>query len=68
VQVDFDEDARWLVVTRGRLRIAANLGPGDAALPLGQPGAELLASSCAGAAIGSDTVTMPATAFAVVRT
>jgi maltooligosyltrehalose trehalohydrolase len=68
VHVDFDEDGRWLVVTRGRLRIAANLGPGDAALPLGQPGAELLAASSAGAAIGSDTVTMPATAFAVVRT
>ena len=68
MHVDFDEDGRWLVVTRGRLRIAANLGPSDAALPLGQPGAELLAASSAGAAIGSDTVTMPATAFAVVRT
>jgi hypothetical protein len=55
-------------VTRGQLRIAANLGPAAAALPLGQSGAELLAASCAGAAIGSDTVTMPATAFAIVRT
>jgi hypothetical protein len=36
VHVDFDEDGRWLVVTRGRLRIAANLSPSDAALPLGQ--------------------------------
>jgi 1,4-alpha-glucan branching enzyme len=68
VHVDFDEDGRWLVVTRGQLRIAANLGPAAAALPLGQSGAELLAASCAGAAIGSDTVTMPATAFAIVRT
>ncbi len=68
MDVDFDEDARWLVVTRGRLRIAANLGPGAAALPLGESGAELLVASCAGTTIGSDTVTMPATAFAVVRT
>jgi maltooligosyltrehalose trehalohydrolase len=68
VHVDFDEDGRWLVVTRGQLRIAANLGPAAAALPLGQSGAELLAASCAGAAIGSDIVTMPATAFAIVRT
>jgi maltooligosyltrehalose trehalohydrolase len=68
MHVDFDEDGRWLVVARGRLRIAANLGPGATALPLGEPGAELLAASSAGAAIGSDTVAMPATAFAVVRT
>jgi malto-oligosyltrehalose trehalohydrolase len=68
VQADYDEDGRWLVVARGRLRIAANLGPGAAALPLGRPGTGLLAASSAGVAIGGDTVTMPATAFAVVRT
>ena len=27
VQADYDEAGRWLVVRRGRLRIAANLGP-----------------------------------------
>jgi maltooligosyltrehalose trehalohydrolase len=68
VHADYDEDGRWLVAARGRLRIAANLGPGAAALPLGRPGTGLLAASGAGVTVGGDTVTMPATAFAVVRT
>jgi maltooligosyltrehalose trehalohydrolase len=33
VAVDFDEAARWLVVTRGALRIAANLGTEPVRLP-----------------------------------
>ncbi len=39
VAVDYDEDARWLVIHRGSLRIAANLaGParGAARIPLGK--------------------------------
>ncbi|HEX6470447.1 MAG TPA: malto-oligosyltrehalose trehalohydrolase [Streptosporangiaceae bacterium] len=31
--VEFDEVARWLVMTRGRLRVAANLGADSARLP-----------------------------------
>jgi maltooligosyltrehalose trehalohydrolase len=37
VRVDFDEDARWLLIQRGRLRIAANLGDAEARLPLRPP-------------------------------
>jgi maltooligosyltrehalose trehalohydrolase len=33
VQVDFDEDARWLVVHRGALRVAANLAEREQVLP-----------------------------------
>ena len=68
VHVDYDEDGRWLVVARGRLRIAASLGPGAAVLPLGKPGTGLLAASSADVTIDRDTVTMPGAAFAVVAT
>ena len=34
VQVDFDEDARWLVVHRGRFRVAANLSAAEQRLPV----------------------------------
>jgi maltooligosyltrehalose trehalohydrolase len=52
VRVDYDEAARWLVLTRGRLCVAANLGdrpvrlPGSlpGGLPGGLGGAVLLAS------------------------
>ena len=68
VWADFDEQARWLLVRRGRLRIAANLGTADARLPLGQPGIGLLAASSPGVAIEKDEVTMPPAAFAVIET
>jgi malto-oligosyltrehalose trehalohydrolase len=68
VHTDYDEDRRWLVAARGRLRIAANLGPGTAALPLGEPGTGLLAASRDGVTIEASTVTMPGTSFAVVST
>jgi malto-oligosyltrehalose trehalohydrolase len=68
VSADFDDDARWLMVRRGRLRIVANLGSGPVRLPLGQPGTGVLAASSAGVAIQQDTVTIPPAAFAVIET
>src|SRR5204863_4924646 len=68
VQADFDEDARWLLVRRGRLRIAANLGGKPVRLPLGQRGTGVLAASSPGVAIKQDTVTMPPATFAVIET
>ena len=68
VQADFNEDARWLLVRRGRLRIAANLGGKAVRLPLGQRGTGVLAASSAGVAIKQDMVTMPPATFAVVET
>jgi len=35
--IDYDEDARWLLVHRGRLRIAVNLGPAEATISLRAP-------------------------------
>ncbi|MGZ4434799.1 MAG: DUF3459 domain-containing protein, partial [Trebonia sp.] len=68
MHVDYDEDERWLVLRRGRLRIAANLGNGNPRLPLGRPGVGLLTASSPGVTIDRDTVIMPATAFAVIET
>jgi 1,4-alpha-glucan branching enzyme len=68
VHADFDEAARWIMVSRGRLRIAANLGPKAVRLPLGQPGIAVLAASSPGVAIKQDTVTIPPASFAVIET
>jgi maltooligosyltrehalose trehalohydrolase len=68
VQADFNEDARWLLVRRGRLRIAANLGGKAVRLPLGQRGTGVLAASSPAVAIKQDMVTMPPSTFAVVET
>jgi malto-oligosyltrehalose trehalohydrolase len=68
VQADFDEDAKWLLVRRGRLRIAANLGEVAVVLPLGQPGVAVLAASSPEVAISKEKVTMPPAAFAVIET
>jgi len=68
VRADFDEDARWIMVRRGRLRIAANLGGEPVRLALGQPGTAVLAASSPAVAIEQDLVTLPAAAFAVIET
>src|SRR5262249_14470538 len=65
VTADFNEDSRWLLARRGRLRIAANLGSLPVRLALGEPGTGVLAASGPGIAIDQDTVTIPRTAFAV---
>jgi hypothetical protein len=56
------------MVRRGRLRIAANLGPEAAKLALGQPGTGVLAASSPGVTIQQDRVTIPPAAFAVIET
>ena len=60
VQADYSERERWLVLTRGRLRIAVNLGEDEALVPLGAPGAEVLAASRPGVAfVGTDAALPP---------
>ncbi|MGA5816623.1 malto-oligosyltrehalose trehalohydrolase [Kitasatospora sp. NPDC094028] len=44
VLVGFDEAAGWLVVHRGPYRVAVNLGAGEASVPLGGAGKEIVAS------------------------
>ncbi|MFC1416306.1 malto-oligosyltrehalose trehalohydrolase [Streptacidiphilus cavernicola] len=67
VRVDFDEDARWLVLHRGPFRTAVNLGAEQRTVPLGAPFADALAGYGRYRAEGSELVLGPHTA-AVVRT
>jgi maltooligosyltrehalose trehalohydrolase len=72
VRVDYDEDARWLVVHRGALRIAANLGGALARIPLSPAGPAMggapcvLISSVPGVTADAETISLPAVSFAVV--
>ena len=45
VAVDFDEDAKWLVVHRGRFRVVVNLADGSRQVPLDGPAARVVLSS-----------------------
>jgi maltooligosyltrehalose trehalohydrolase len=68
VRADYGEQDRWVVVHRGRLRIAANLGPAPQRLPLGAAGTGVLAASSPEVKLDGDVVIMPPTTFAVVET
>jgi malto-oligosyltrehalose trehalohydrolase len=67
VRARYDEQERWLVAERGRLRVAASLGPAPRRLPLSGRGTAVLAAS-APVTLDGDAVTMPATALAVIET
>ena len=65
IQASWDEAGRWLLVRRGRLRVAANLGPDTQRLPLGAVAGEVLLSSADGVAAVGGTLRMPPASFAV---
>jgi maltooligosyltrehalose trehalohydrolase len=64
VRVDYDEDARWLLVHRGPLRIAANLGKASARIPAGPGG--VLAASSQDISVAGDEALLPPESFAVI--
>ena len=68
IEASWDETGRWLMISRGRLRIAANLGPVQQQLPAGVAGGAIVAASAEGIAVDGDTVRMPPSSFAVLRT
>jgi maltooligosyltrehalose trehalohydrolase len=53
VAVDFDEDARWLVIHRGRLRVAANLSETPQVVPLDAPPIDVLLATDPGWTFGA---------------
>ncbi len=69
-RVDCDEDARWLLVTRGPLRIAANLGTSTASIPLTSASTgrapALLAASDPDITVKPEAITLPPASFVVV--
>ncbi len=66
IEASWDEAERWLLVRRGRLRIAANAGHNMTCLPLGAAGRVLL-SSHDRVATADDVLVMPPASFAVMR-
>jgi maltooligosyltrehalose trehalohydrolase len=65
VSASYDEEARWLLVHRGSLRIAANLGESPATLPVAD--GTLLTASTPEVVLGPDSVTLPPASLAVVQ-
>jgi maltooligosyltrehalose trehalohydrolase len=67
VRADYDEQDRWLVVHRARLRITANLSPSPQRLLLGAPAIGILAASSPDVKLDGDAVAMPPATFAVIE-
>jgi malto-oligosyltrehalose trehalohydrolase len=68
VRADYDETARWILLRRGRLRIAANLGAGISRLPAGAARGVVLAASKPGTRLTAEgALVMPPEALAVVQ-
>jgi maltooligosyltrehalose trehalohydrolase len=65
VRVEFDEDARWLVIHRGAFRVAANLA--DRLQPVPVSGGEVVLATGA-AAPGDHRLTLGPQSAAIVRT
>ena len=67
VGVAFDETARWLVVQRGPIVVAANLGSAGRRVPLTSAEArELLLASACGIGLDSDGIWLPPDSVAIV--
>lgn len=66
VRCDRDEDARWMVVHRGRFRVAVNLGEAEASLPLGAPGTGIRLATPEGAALEGERIRLPGRGCAIV--
>jgi malto-oligosyltrehalose trehalohydrolase len=67
VAVRYDEDARWLVMTRGRLLVVASLGGAPLLVPLPEPPTAILAASRPGVVLSDTGVTMPGASLAVLE-
>jgi maltooligosyltrehalose trehalohydrolase len=65
VRVEFDEQARWLLVRRGDFRVVANLADHAQAVPLGTAGDVVLAT--ADARLAGDSGHLPAESAVIVR-
>jgi len=66
VAVAYDEQAHWLVVTRGKLRVVANLGGSGRSVPLGGRAMQLRAASDELAQVSGSIVTLGPQSVAIV--
>jgi maltooligosyltrehalose trehalohydrolase len=58
-EVNFDDDARWLLIDRSGLRIAVNLSDDTRSIPLGGPAGSLLLATQGGAGMDGETLSLP---------
>ncbi len=65
VEVDYDEDARWLVLRRGPVTVACNLGAEPATVSVGPGG--VVMSSDDGASVEDGRAELPAESVLVLR-
>jgi maltooligosyltrehalose trehalohydrolase len=66
ITVQYDEQARWLLVHRGPLCIGANLSNAPVQLTLAAPAAAILATSNSAVTTTQTTLNLPPVSFAVV--
>ncbi len=64
--VRYDEGGRWLVLDRGPVTMAANMGPMAAEVPVGGGRASVLIASVEGVSVGGGSVGLPPESVAVV--
>jgi maltooligosyltrehalose trehalohydrolase len=64
VNIDFDEDARWLVVHRGQFLVVANLGDADRPVPL--RATRIVLSTDARARLDKDQIVLPRNTAAIL--
>jgi maltooligosyltrehalose trehalohydrolase len=65
--VDYDEQARWIVLHCGDLRVAANLSEQTVTIPVAGQHTAVLVASKPGVAVAQDSVTLPPASFACFR-
>jgi maltooligosyltrehalose trehalohydrolase len=64
IRVDYDEQARWVVVHRGAFRVVVNLAPSDQAIAV--PDCEVVLAT-GGASVGAGAMLLGSASAAVVR-
>lgn len=67
VQTSFDESERWLVVQRGPILVACNLGASPRAIPLPPGNYRVLLASTPGEKLEENTVTLSADSVVVMK-
>jgi len=67
VRCDLDEDAGWLVVHRGGLRVVVNLADAGRSVPLDAPVREVLLASAEGIPPGGTDLAMPPESVVIVE-
>lgn len=65
--VEYDEDACWLRIHRGELRVVVNLSDAPQVVPVDGPTVDLLIATARGFGYGPEGVTLAAESGAVVR-